>query len=91
MGAFLFFNQVMVSSEPIGPGLRFGRGFGRTWGGGYGTGFGGGGWGGCFRLPQGLGDSFGLLLIPLVIGVCLLSRCVISAGAGFWCWPRWRP
>jgi hypothetical protein len=70
MGAFLFFNQVMVSSQAIdlGRGLRFGQGFGRTWGGGYGSGIGGGG----FGLPQGLGDSFGLLLIPLVIGVCLL-------------------
>ncbi|MEY4351942.1 MAG: hypothetical protein RLZZ609_183 [Cyanobacteriota bacterium] len=72
MGMFLFFNQVMVSSEPIGRGLRFGRGFGGVWGGGgYGSAFGGGGWGG-FGLPQGLEDSFGLLLIPLVIGVCLL-------------------
>jgi hypothetical protein len=60
MGAFLFFNQVMVSSQPIGlgRGLRFGQGFGRSWGG--------------FGMPQGLGNSFGLLLIPLVIGVCLL-------------------
>jgi hypothetical protein len=74
MGAFLFFNQVMVSSQPIGlgSGLRFGQGFGRSWGGAYGSGFGGGGWGGGFGMPQGLGDSFGLLLIPLVIGVCLL-------------------
>ena len=72
MGAFLFFNQVMVSSEPMGGGLRFGRGFGRPWGGGYGLGFGGGGWGGGFGMPHVLGDSFGLLLIPLVIGVCLL-------------------
>lgn len=32
MGAFLFFNQVMVSSEPVGRGLRFGQGFGRSWG-----------------------------------------------------------
>jgi hypothetical protein len=74
MGAFLFFNQVMVSSQAIDMGrrLRFGQGFGRTWGGGYGSGFGGGGWGGGFGMPQGLGDSFGLLLIPLVIGVCLL-------------------
>jgi len=73
MGAFLFFNQVMVSSQPIGlgRGLRFGQGFGRSWGGAYGSGFGGGGWGGGFGMPQGLGDSFGLLLIPLVIGVCL--------------------
>ena len=76
MGAFLFFNQVVVSSEPMGAGLRFGRGFGRYWGGGYAAGRGGGGWGsgwgGGFGMPQGLGDSFGLLLIPLVIGVCLL-------------------
>jgi hypothetical protein len=76
MGAFLFFNQVVVSSEPMGAGLRFGRGFGRYWGGGYAAGSGGGGWasgwGGGFGMPQGLGDSFGLLLIPLVIGVCLL-------------------
>ena len=61
MGVFLFFNQVLVSSQPIGLGLglRFGAGWGRSWGGGFG-------------MPQGLGDSFGLLLIPLVIGVCLL-------------------
>jgi len=76
MGAFLFFNQVVVSSEPMGAGLRFGRGFGRYWGGGYAAVRGGGGWGsgwgGGFGMPQGLGDSFGLLLIPLVIGVCLL-------------------
>jgi hypothetical protein len=76
MGAFLFFNQVVVSSEPTGAGLRFGRGFGRYWGGGYAAGSGGGGWGsgwgGGFGMPQGLGDSFGLLLIPLVIGACLL-------------------
>ena len=32
----------------------------------------GGGWGGGFGLSQGLGGSFGLLLIPLTIGVCLL-------------------
>ncbi|KEF40985.1 MAG: hypothetical protein ER33_13825 [Cyanobium sp. CACIAM 14] len=77
MGAFLFFNQVMVSSMPMGRGLRhgFGRGWGGGWGGGfsggYGTGF-GGGWGGGFGFPGGLGDGFGLLLIPLTIGVCLL-------------------
>ncbi|MFN6134013.1 MAG: hypothetical protein ACK46L_14125 [Synechococcaceae cyanobacterium] len=78
MGAFLFVNPVMVSSQPIGlgRGLRFGQGFGRNWGARYssdfdGGGF-GGGWGGGFGMPQGLGDSFGLLLIPLVIGVCLL-------------------
>ena len=74
MGAFLFFNQVMVSSQPIGlgRGLRFGQGFGRSWGGASGSLFGGGGWGGGFGMPQGLDNSFGLLLIPLVIGVCLL-------------------
>lgn len=76
MGAFLFFNQVMVDSQPLGRGLRFGQGLRRSWGGGYGSGFGAGGWGGGFGggfgMPQGLGDSFGLLLIPLVIGVCLL-------------------
>lgn len=74
MGAFLFFNQVMVSSEPrgFGRGLRYGHGFGRFWGGGYGSDFGGGGFGAGSWMPQGLGDNFGLLLIPLVIGVCLL-------------------
>jgi hypothetical protein len=74
MGAFLFFNQVMVSSQPIGlgRGLRFAEGLRRSWGAPYGSGFGGGAWGGGFGMPQGLGDSFGLLLIPLVIGVCLL-------------------
>lgn len=73
-GAFLFFNQVMVSSQPIGlgRGLRFSQGIGRSWGGGYSTAFGNGGWGGGFGMHQGLGDSFGLLLIPLAIGVCLL-------------------
>ena len=73
MGAFLFFNQVMVSSGPLGLGLglRNGPGFGRFWGGGYGSDF-GGGWGGGSWMPQGLGDSAGLLMIPLAIGVCLL-------------------
>jgi hypothetical protein len=42
MGVFLFFNQVVVSSDPTGAGLRFGRGFGRYWGGGYASSFGGG-------------------------------------------------
>jgi hypothetical protein len=34
MGAFLFFNQVMVSSEPmgLGRGMRYGQGFGRLGG-----------------------------------------------------------
>ncbi len=74
MGAFLFFNQIMVSSQPIGlgRGLRFGQGFGRSWGGASGSIFGGGGWGGGYGMPQGLGNNFGLVLIPLVIGVCLL-------------------
>lgn len=74
MGAFLFFNQVMVSSQPIGfgRGLRFGQGLGRSWGGASGALFSGDGWGGGFGMPQWLGNSFGLLLIPLVIGVCLL-------------------
>jgi len=74
MGAFLFFNQVMVSSEPmgLGRGMRYGHGFGRFGGGGYGSGFGGSGWGTGSWMPQGVGDNFGLLLIPLVIGVCLL-------------------
>jgi hypothetical protein len=77
MGAFLFFNQVMVGSNPYATGLR--SGYGRGWGGGfggffgrgYGSGFdGGSGFG--FGFPVGLGNSFGLLLIPLAIGVCLL-------------------
>jgi hypothetical protein len=72
MGAFLFFNQIVVSSEPLGRAVRLGQGFRRSWGGAYGSGFGGGGWGGSLGIPQGLGDSFGLLLIPLVLGVCLL-------------------
>ncbi|WP_094592219.1 hypothetical protein [Vulcanococcus limneticus] len=74
MGAFLFFNQIMVSSQPsgLGRGLRVGQGFGRSWGGASGALFGGGGWGGGFGMPQGLDNSFGLLLIPLVIGLCLL-------------------
>jgi hypothetical protein len=74
MGAFLFFNQVMVGSNPYGGGLRHGFGLGRGWGafgGGYGSGF-GSGWGGGFGFPGGFGGSFGLLLIPLAIGVCLL-------------------
>ncbi|WP_094585847.1 hypothetical protein [Synechococcus sp. BO 8801] len=66
MGAFLFFNQVMVSSVPMGLGLRFGRRAAGGWGGA------GAAWGGGFGLSQGLGGGFGLLLIPLTIGVCLL-------------------
>jgi hypothetical protein len=77
MGAFLFFNQVMVGTNPYGRGLRqgFGLGLGRGWGGGFGGGYGSGldgGWGGGFGFAGGLGNSFGLLLIPLTIGVCLL-------------------
>jgi hypothetical protein len=71
MGAFLFFNQVMVSSVPMGMGFRLGRRFTGGWGGGAGSAW-GGGWGGGFGFSQGLGGSFGLLLIPLTIGVCLL-------------------
>ena len=49
--------------------LALGRGFGRPWlGSDYSSDFGAGVWGGGL----GMGDSFGLLLIPLVIGVCLL-------------------
>ena len=88
MGAFLFFNQIMVSSEPMGLGLRFGQGIGRSWWGGYGSGFGGGGWGAGFGIPQGLGDSFGLVLFPWLSGSACSSRCAISAGAGFWCSPQ---
>lgn len=75
MGTFLFFNQVMVGTNPYGGGLRHGFGHGRSWGGGFGGGYGsgfGGGWGGGFGFPGGMGNSFGLLLIPLTIGVCLL-------------------
>ncbi len=39
MGAFLFFNQVMVSSVPMG-GFRLGRRFAGGWDGGYGSGWG---------------------------------------------------
>lgn len=63
MGAFLFFDQVMVSSVPMGLGFRFGRRFGGGWG---------GSWGGGLGFGPGPGGGFGLLLIPLTIGVCLL-------------------
>ena len=55
MGAFLFFNQVMVSSQPNGlrRGLRCGQGFGRSWGGASGSLFGGGGWMGWLRDAPG--------------------------------------
>jgi len=78
MGAFLFFNQVMVSSVPIGMGFRFGRRFAGGWG-GAGSAW-GGGWGGGFGMSQGLGGGFGLLLIPLTIGVCLLFALIGSGG-----------
>ncbi len=40
MGTFLFFNQVMVGTNPYGGGLR--QGLGRSWGGGFGGGYGSG-------------------------------------------------
>ena len=80
-GVFLFFNQVLVGSHGFAMGGRFGMhrgwGGGGPFGGGYGGGFGGGsggggfgggGWGG----PLAPGSGFGLLLIPLTLGVSLL-------------------
>jgi hypothetical protein len=55
-GIFLFTNQVMVGSA-----LRFGIGRG----GGYGSFFSG-------TLARGVGDGFGLLMVPLAVGVVLL-------------------
>jgi hypothetical protein len=52
-GIFLFTNQVMVGSA-----LRFGIGRG----GGYGSFFSG-------TLARGVGDGFGLLMVPLAVGV----------------------
>ena len=73
-GVFLFFNQVLVGSHGFGMAGRFGLrrglggggmlGYGCGWGGGF-----GGGWGGGPLAP---GSGFGLLLIPLTAGVCLL-------------------
>lgn len=70
-GVFLFFNQVLVGSHGLGMAGQFGQR--RGWGGGgmLGSGWGGGfhgGWGG----PLAPGGGFGLLLIPLTAGVCLL-------------------
>lgn len=71
-GVFLFFNQVLVGSHGFAMGGRFG--LHRGWGGGgmlgsgWGGGFGGGGFGGGLAP----GSGFGLLLIPLTAGVCLL-------------------
>ena len=75
-GVFLFFNQVLVGSHGLGLGgpFAFRRGWGGGmlgygWGGGFGgSGFGGGGFGGGLAP----GSGFGLLLIPLTAGVCLL-------------------
>ncbi len=64
-GVFLFFNQVLVGSHGLGMG---GAGFHRGWGGGMAGYAWGGGWGG----PLAPGGSFGLLLIPLTVGVCML-------------------
>ena len=66
-GVFLFFNQVIVGSHGLGMGGHFGMRQG--WGGGGMRGYGmGGGWGGPLHPSSG----FGLLLIPLTAGVCLL-------------------
>ena len=55
-GSFLFTHQVMVGSA-----LRFGIGRG----GGFGSAFSG-------TLARGVGDGFGLLMVPLGIGVVML-------------------
>ncbi len=71
-GVFLFFNQVLVGSHGFAMGgpfaVRRGGGGGGMWGTGGGGGFGGGGLGGGLAP----GSGFGLLLIPLTAGVCLL-------------------
>ncbi|MCX5948537.1 MAG: hypothetical protein NTY67_10250 [Cyanobacteria bacterium] len=88
-GVFLFFNQVLVGSHGFGMAGRFGLrrglggggmlGYGGGYGGGWGGGF-GGGWGGGPLAP---GSGFGLLLIPLTVGVCLLFALPP--------WRRWPP
>ncbi len=65
-GVFLFFNQVLVGSHGFAMG---GAGFHRGWGGGGMAGY---GWGGGMGGPLAPGGSFGLLLIPLTAGVCML-------------------
>ena len=66
-GVFLFFNQVIVGSHGFGLGGHYGMRPG--WGGGGMRGYGmGGGWG----VPLDPSSGFGLLLIPLTAGVCLL-------------------
>jgi len=65
-GVFLFFNPVLVGSHGFGMAGRFG--LHRGLGGGGMLGY-SGGWGGGPLAP---GSGFGLLLIPLTAGVCLL-------------------
>lgn len=67
MGAFLFFNQVLVGSRLAGGWGGAGR---RPWPGAWGPHW--GGWGGSGGSPLVAEGGFGLLLIPLTIGVCLL-------------------
>lgn len=69
-GVFLFTNQVMVGSA-----LRFG--LGRS--GGYGAFFTG-------TLARGVGDGFGLLMLPLAVGVCLLFAGRWSRAGWFLIW-----
>ncbi|MFQ6537121.1 MULTISPECIES: hypothetical protein [Aphanothece] len=69
-GIFLFTNQVMVGSA-----LRFGLGRG----GGYGAFFTG-------TLARGVGDGFGLLMLPLGVGVCLLFAGRWSKAGWFLIW-----
>ena len=59
-GVFLFTNQVMVGSGFRGFGM-----WGRGYGGGMGSDFGG-------LFSFGVGQGFGLLIIPFGIGVALL-------------------
>ncbi|MCP9883763.1 hypothetical protein KBY97_01290 [Synechococcus sp. ATX 2A4] len=75
-GIFLFTNQVMVGSA-----LRFsGGGFaGRTFGGGFGGGFSG-------VVAQGVGEGFGLLVLLLGIGVCLLFSGTYRRAGWFLVW-----
>lgn len=69
-GIFLFTNQVMVGSA-----LRFGIGTG----GRYGSWFSG-------VLARGVGDGFGLLMVPLAIGVALLFADVYKKAGWFLIW-----
>jgi hypothetical protein len=79
-GVFLFTNQVMVSSGQMG----FGVG---GWGGrGVAGGVGGGGafFGGIW--PLGVGEGFGLLMIPFGIGVALLFSDTLRRLGWFLVW-----